>query len=87
MFCATVTKIDKAFKSFFRRVGSKEEAGVPRNRRRWRTIEINDQCWSLLKREGDKLILNIKVIPCIQVKSSPELPPNTMLAKGHKHHT
>ena len=81
VFRGVVGRIDKAYKSFFRRVKTKEKAGFPRfkSSRRWRTIEINDQCWSMLKRQGDKLVLKIKGLPRIEVKPSCELPPNTLL--------
>ncbi len=81
VFRGAVGRIDKAFQSFFRRLKNKEKAGLPRFRKgkRWRTIEINDQCWKMLKRQGDKLILKIKGFPRIEVKTSRELPPNTML--------
>ena len=74
-------RIDKAYKSFFRRLKAKEKAGFPRFKswRRWRTIEINDRAWSMLKREGDKPVLKIKGLPRIVVKPSRELPPNAFL--------
>ena len=81
VFRGVVGRADKSFQSFFRRVKSKEKAGFPRFRkgRRWRTIEINDQCWKMLKREGNKIVLKIKGLPHIEVRSSRELPPNAML--------
>ena len=81
VFRGVVGRIDKAYKSFFRRVKTKEKAGFPRfkSSRRWRTIEINDQCWKVLKREGQKLVLKIKGLPHIEVKTERELPPNTLL--------
>ena len=81
VFRGVLSRLDKAYKSFFRRVKAKEKAGFPRfkSRRRWRTIEINDQCWRMLKREGNKLVLKVKGLPRIEVKPSRELPPNTLL--------
>ena len=81
VFRGVLSRLDKAYKSFFRRVKAKEKAGFPRfkNRRRWRTIEINDQCWRMLKKQGDKLVLKIKGLPRIEVKPSRELPSNSML--------
>ena len=81
VFRGVLSRLDKAYKSFFRRIKTKEKAGFPRfkSSKRWRTIEINDQCWSMLKRQGDKLILKIKGLPRIEVKPSCELPPNTLL--------
>jgi len=81
VFRGVLSRLDNAYKSFFRRVKAKEKAGFPRfkNRRRWRTIEINDQCWRMLKREGNKLVLKVKALPRIEVKPSRELPSNSML--------
>ncbi len=81
VFRGVLGRIDKAFQSFFRRVKAKEKAGFPRWRkgRRWRTIEINDQCWRMLKREGGKLVLKVKGLPRIEVRPSRELPPNGLL--------
>ena len=81
VFRGVLSRLDKAYKSFFRRVKAKEKAGFPRfkNRKRWRTIEINDNAWSMLKREGNKIVLKIKGLPRVVVKPSRELPPNAML--------
>jgi len=81
VFRGVVGRIDKAYKSFFRRVKSKEKAGFPRFKSsgRWRTIEINDQCWQMLKKQGDKIVLKIKGLPRIEVIPSRELPPNALL--------
>jgi putative transposase len=81
VFRGVLSRLDKAYKSFFRRVRTKEKAGFPRFKSgwRWRTIEINDRAWSMLKREGSKFILKIKGLPRIEVKSSRELPPNALL--------
>ena len=81
VFRGVLSRLDKAYKSFFRRVKAKEKAGFPRfkNRRRWRTIEINDQCWHMLKKQGDKLVLKVKGLPRIEVRPSRELPPNNLL--------
>ncbi len=81
VFRGVLGRIDKAYKSFFRRVKAKEKAGFPRfnSGRRWRTIEINDQCYKMLKRQGDKLVLKVKGLPRIVVKPSRELPPNALL--------
>jgi len=81
VFRGVVGRIDKAYKSFFRRVKAKEKVGFPRfkSSRRWRTIEINDQCWHMLKREGQKLFLKVKGLPRIEIKPSRELPPNALL--------
>ena len=75
VFRGVVGRIDKAYKRFFR------HGGFPRFKSsgRWRTIEINDQCWGMLKREGQKLVLKIKGLPRIEVKTDRELPPNTLL--------
>ncbi len=81
VFRGAAGRIDKAFESFFRRVKNKEKPGFPRFRKgeRWRTIEVNDQCGNMLKREGDKTVLRIKGLPRIEVKTSRELPPNGLL--------
>ena len=81
VFRGVLGRIDKAYKSFFRRVKAKEKAGFPRfnSGRRWRTIEINDQCYKMLKRQGDKLVLKVKGLPRIVVKPSRKLPPNALL--------
>ena len=81
VFRGVLSRLDKAYKSFFRRVRAKEKAGFPRWKswRRWRTIEINDQCWRMLKKQGDKLVLKVKGLPRIEVKPSRELPPNNLL--------
>lgn len=81
VFRGVLSRLDKAYKSFFRRVKIKEKAGFPRFKsgRRWRTIEINDQAWRMLKREDSKFILKVKGLPRIEVKSSRELPPKALL--------
>ena len=81
VFRGVLSRLDKAYKSFFRRVKAEEKAGFPRfkSSRRWRTIEINDQCWRMLKKQGDKLVLKIKGLPRIEVRPSRELPPNNLL--------
>ena len=75
VFRGVLSRLDKAYKRFFK------HGGFPRfkSSRRWRTIEINDQAWRMLKREGDKLVLKIKGLPRIEVKPSRELPPNGLL--------
>ena len=75
VFRGVLSRLDKAYKRFFR------YGGFPRfkSSRRWRTIEINDQCWHMLKREGQKLILKVKGLPRIEVKTERELPPNALL--------
>ena len=75
VFRGVVGRMDKAYKRFFK------HGGFPRfkSSRRWRTIEINDQCWKMLKREGQKLFLKIKGLPRIEVKTERELPPNALL--------
>ncbi len=75
VFRGVVGRIDKAYKRFFK------HGGFPRFKSsgRWRTIEINDQCWQMLRREGQKLVLRIKGLPRIEVKTERELPPNTLL--------
>ena len=75
VFRGVIGRIDKAYKRFFK------HGGFPRfkSSRRWRTIEINDQCWCVLKCEGSRLILKIKGLPRIEVKTSRELPPSNLL--------
>ena len=75
VFRGVLSRLDKAYKRFFK------HGGFPRwkSRRRWRSIEINDQCWRMLKREGNKLVLKVKGLPRIEVKPSRELPPNALL--------
>ena len=75
VFRGVLSRLDKAYKRFF------QYGGFPRfkSSRRWRTIEINDQCWHMLKRERQKLVLKIKGLPRIEVKTERELPPNTLL--------
>lgn len=75
VFRGVLSRLDKAYKRFFK------HGGFPRfkSSKRWRTIEINDQCWQMLKREGQKLVLKIKGLPRIEVKTERELPPNTLL--------
>ena len=75
VFRGVVGRIDKAYKRFFL------HGGFPRfkSSRRWRTIEINDQCWKMLKREGQKLFLKVKGLPRIEVKTERELPSNALL--------
>ena len=81
VFRGAIGRIDKAYKSFFHRVNTKEKAGFPRfkSSKRWRTIEINDQCRHMLKREGQKLVLKVKGLPRIEVKTKRELPSNALL--------
>ncbi len=75
VFRGVLSRLDKAYKRFFK------HGGFPRWKswRRWRTIEINDQCWRMLKKQGDKLVLKVKGLPRIEVKPSRELPPNALL--------
>ncbi len=75
VFRGVVGRIDKAYKRFFK------HGGFPRFKSsgRWRTIEINDQCWHMLKRERQKLVLKVKGLPRIEVKTERELPPNSLL--------
>ncbi len=75
VFRGVLSRLDKAYKRFFK------HGGFPRWKRwrLWRTIEINDQCWRMLKKQGDKLVLKIKGLPRIEVKPSRELPPNNLL--------
>ncbi len=75
VFRGVLSRLDKAYKRFFK------HGGFPRwkSGRRWRSIEINDQCWRMLKREGNKLVLKVKGLPRIEVKPSRELPPNALL--------
>ena len=75
VFRGVLSRLDKAYKRFFK------HGGFPRwkSGRRWRTIEINDQCWRMLKKQGDKLVLKVKGLPRIEVKPSRELPPNNLL--------
>ena len=75
VFRGVLSRLDKAYKRFFK------HGGFPRwkSGRRWRTIEINDQCWRMLKKQGDKLVLKVKGLPRIEVRPSRELPPNNLL--------
>ena len=75
VFRGVLSRLDKAYKRFFK------HGGFPRfkSSRRWRTIEINDQCWQMLKREGQKLVLKVKGLPRIEVKTERELPSNALL--------
>ncbi len=75
LFRGVLSRLDKAYKQFFKR------GGFPRfkSSKRWRTIEINDQCRRMLKREGQKLVLKVKGLPRIEVKTQRELPPNALL--------
>ena len=75
VFRGALSRLHKAYKRFFK------HGGFPRfkSSRRWRTIEINDQCWWMLKREGNKLVIRVKGLPRIELKPSRELPPNSLL--------
>ena len=75
VFRGVLSRLDKAYKRFF------QYGGFPRfkSSKRWRTIEINDQCWQMLKREGQKLVLKVKGLPRIEVKTERELPSNALL--------
>ena len=75
VFRGVLSRLDKAYKRFFK------HGGFPRfkSSKRWRTIEINDQCYRMLKRKGDKLVLKVKGLPRIVVKPSRELPSNNLL--------
>ena len=75
VFRGVLSRLDKAYKRFF------QYGGFPRfkSSKRWRTIEINDQCWQMLKREGQKLVLKVKGLPRIEVKTERELPSNSLL--------
>ena len=75
VFRGVLSRLDKAYKRFF------EHGGFPRfkSSRRWRTVEINDQCYKMLKHKGSKLILKIKGLPRIEVRPSRELSPDALL--------
>ena len=75
VFRGVLSRLHKAYGRFFK------HGGFPRFKsgRRWRSIEINDQAWRMLKREDDKTVLKIKGLPRIVVSSSRELPPNNLL--------
>ena len=75
VFRGVLSRLNKAYGRFFK------HGGFPRWKswRRWRTIEINDQCWRMLKKQGDKLVLKVKGLPRIEVKTERELPPNNLL--------
>ena len=75
VFRGALSRLHKAYKRFFK------HGGFPRfkSSRRWRTIEINDQCWRMLKQEGNKLVIKVKGLPRIELKPSRELPPNSLL--------
>ena len=75
VFRGVLSRLDRAYRRFFK------YGGFPRFKswRRWRTIEVNDQCYRMLKKQGNKLVLKIKGLPRIEVKPSRELPPNGML--------
>ena len=75
VFRGALSRLHKAYKRFFK------HGGFPRfkSSRRWRTIEINDQCWRMLKQEGNKLVIKVKGLPRIELKPSREFPPNGLL--------
>ena len=48
---------------------------------RYRTIEIDNTCKTLLKRVGKKIVLSIKGLPKIEVKPTRELPDTSLLKR------
>ena len=75
VFRGVLSRLENAYNRFFK------HGGFPRFKsgKRWRTIEINDARWHMLKHQNDKIILKLKGLPRIEVKSSRELPANGLL--------
>ena len=80
---ATLWRLDKSFKAFFRRVKKGETPGYPRfkGRSRYRTIEMVATHPSMIKvkADGTKGWVSIKGLPSIKVRSRRPLPEPTRL--------
>ena len=75
---ATLWKLDKSFKAFFRRVATGESPGYPRfkGRNRYRTIELVAIHPGMLKSspDGRRAWVSIKGLPAIEVRPKRPLP-------------
>jgi len=72
-----LTRLDRARQSFYRRVKNGEIPGFPRfkSASRWNTIEIPEQCKTMIKKRGRGHVLQIKGLPTLRLKKGLNLPP------------
>ena len=80
---ATLWRLDKSFKNFFRRVRKGETPGYPRfkGRSRYKTIEMVAAHPGMLKTgpDGQKAWLRVKGIPTIELRPGRTLPDSSLL--------
>ena len=71
-----LVRLDRARRSFFRRVKDGETPGFPRfkSSARWNTIEIAEPSRAMVKRVGDHHAIKIKGLPTIRLRKGLELP-------------
>ena len=72
-----LTRLDRARQAFFKRVKKGEIPGFPRFKpaSRWNTIEIPEQCKSMVKKRGRGHVVQIKGLPTLRLKKGLNLPP------------
>ena len=72
--CGTLTRLDRAFQGFFRRLEAGENPGYPRFKsfRRWNTLEVDspkyERAWLKFRPEAGRLYLTIKGLPKLEMK-------------------
>ena len=72
--CGTLTRLDRAFQGFFRRLEAGENPGYPRFKsfRRWNTLEVDspkyERAWLNFRPEAGRLYLTIKGLPKLEMK-------------------
>ena len=72
-----LTRLDRARQSFYRRVKNGEIPGFPRFKpaSRWNTIEVPEQCKTMLKKRGRGHVVQVKGLPTLRLKKGLNLPP------------
>ena len=71
-----LTRLDRARQSFYRRVKNGEIPGFPRFKpaSRWNTIEVPEQCKTMVKKRGRGHVVQVKGLPTLRLKKGIELP-------------
>ena len=72
-----LTRLDRSRQSFYRRVKNGEIPGFPRFKpaSRWNTIEIPEQCKTMVKKRGRGYVVQVKGLPTLRLKKGLSLPP------------
>ena len=72
--CGTLSRLDRAFQAYFRRLEAGENPGHPRFKsfRRWNTLEVDspkyERGWLKFRPEAGRLYLTIKGLPKLEMK-------------------